>query len=256
MSAGPRIVIIGADTPRARAYAAAIERAGLGPMDGIFYGGLGPVQQAMAGEGRSLGTLWLPRLGSSVDDIFDRNAWPYRRLDAQGINDPACIVALNGSGAQLAIFAGRGGEIVSADVLSQGVPLLHMHPGRLPGQRGSTTLYYSILEGQPCSVSALLMSPKIDAGPVVACNSYPRPPHDVDVDVLYDCAIRADTLLGVLRYLLLTGDLPETLQPGHEQDCLYFVIHPVLKHLALLALHEGQADEIPAQSRPAIQPEE
>lgn len=256
MSERPRIVIIGADTFRARAYAAAIERAGLGPVAGIFYGAPGLAQQALAGEGRSLGTLWLPSLGDSVDDIFERNGWPYRRLEAQSINAAECIAALKQSGAALAIFAGRGGEIVSAEVLGQGVPVLHMHPGKLPEQRGSTTVYYSILEGRPCSVSALLMSPEIDAGPVLALNAYPHPPQGVDVDVLYDCAIRADTLLGVLRHLSETGALPQARQPDAGQDRLYYVIHPVLKHLALLSLQTGRADESSAQGRPAVQTEE
>lgn len=250
------ILLIGADTLRARAYAAAIEHAGLGPVSGLFYGPDGSAQGALPGEGRTLGELWLPRFGDSVFTIFERNGWPYRRLAAEKINDPACVAALRKSGAGLAIFAGRGGEIVSAEVLDQSVPVLHMHPGKLPEQRGSTTLYYSILEDRPCSVSALLMSAEIDAGPVVALNSYPLPPPDVDVDMVYDCAVRADTLLDVLLHLRQYGELPHVTRATGE-DQLYFVVHPLLKHLALLSLQRGQTgaavDRMPSDDRSNIQ---
>lgn len=248
--------MMGADTFRARAYAAAIERAGLGPVVGLFYGPVGAAHEATRGEGVSIDELWLPRLDVSVFDIFERNGWPCHRLAAEKINDQVCVQALRESGANLAVFAGRGGEIVSTEVLDQGVPFLHMHPGKLPEQRGSTTIYYSILEGKPCSVSALLMSADIDAGPVVAINSYPYPPAGVDVDVVYDCAVRADTLLGVLRHWSSDGCLPQLSQKTKE-GCLYFVVHPVLKHLALLSLTQAQghevAERLPKSDRPAIE---
>ena len=244
MTARSSVFIIGADTFRARAYAAAIERAGLGPISGLFYGADGLVPSTMRGAGELVGELWLPHFDASVYAIFERNGWHYQRLAAEKINDPTCVEALRQSGASLAIFAGRGGEIVSAEVLGLGVPLLHMHPGKLPEQRGSTILYYSILENQPCRVSALLMSGEIDAGPVVALNSYPLPPGDVDVDVVYDCAVRADTLLGVLRHLYRNGSLPRASRESGE-DRLYFVVHPLLKHLALLSRQQSKPQNRP-----------
>lgn len=234
-----RILLIGADTPRARAYVTAIERAGLGPIDGIFYGTPAAAQQAGPDEGRQVGNLWLPHIASGVVEIFARNGWSSKWLQAEKINDRVCIEALRASGAALAIFAGRGGEIVSAEALSQGVPVLHMHPGKLPEQRGSTTIYYSILESKPCSVSALLMDKEIDAGPVVAINAYPVPHRGMDVDVLYDCAIRADTLVGVLYHLASTGTLPRVEPDAADINGLYFVVHPLLKHLALLSLRNA-----------------
>jgi methionyl-tRNA formyltransferase len=234
-----RIVLIGADTARARAYASAIERAGMGPIEGIFYGTPAATLQAGPDEGRQVGDLWLPHIATGVAEIFERNGWSSKWLAAEKINDRICIDALRASGATLAIFAGRGGEIVSAETLSQGVPVLHMHPGKLPEQRGSTTIFYSLLEGKPCSVSALLMDKEIDAGPIVAINSYPAPHRGMDVDVLYDCAIRADTLVAVLRQLASTGRLPRVTPDAASDNGLYYVVHPLLKHLALLSLHDA-----------------
>lgn len=241
MNDSQRILLIGTDTARARAYASAIEHAGLGPVNGIFYGAPAAAQQAGPDEGRQFGDLWLPHIATGVAEIYGRNGWSSKWLAAERINDRVCIEALRDSGAALAIFVGRGGEIVSAEALSQGVPVLHMHPGKLPEQRGSTTIYYSLLEGRPCCVSALLMDEEIDAGPLLAINCYPAPRGGVDVDVLYDCAIRADTLVGVLRHLKSTGTLPRVVPDASSNDGLYFVVHPLLKHLALLSLQEASA---------------
>ena len=235
MNANQRIVLIGADTPRARAYATSLERAGLGPVEGVFYGEPSPAKQRTASEGRMFGEVWLPFFDASVADIFTRNGWPCRWLQAEKINNQLCVAALRESGASLAVFAGRGGEIVSSEVLDQGVPVLHMHPGRLPDQRGSTTIYYSILEGKSCAVSALLMDKEIDAGPVVAINAYAIPTSDVDVDVIYDCAIRADTMVKVLRHLRQHGELPRAKKSDKSAGRLFYVVHPLLKHLALLS---------------------
>lgn len=236
MIANQRIVLIGADTPRARAYATSLERAGLGPIEGIFYGEPAPAKERSVSEGCMFGDIWLPFVDASVADVFSRNGWPFRWLRAEKINNKLCVDALRKSGAALAIFAGRGGEIVSAEVLEQCVPVLHMHPGRLPEQRGSTTIYYSILEGKSCAVSALLMDKEIDAGPVVAINTYAIPTADVDVDIIYDCAIRADTMVKVLHHLRQFATLPRIEALGESIGRLYYVVHPLLKHMALLSL--------------------
>ena len=241
MNSNQRIVLIGADTPRARAYATSLERSGLGPVEGIFYGEPSPTKQRAASEGQLLGDVWLPFFDASVADVFARNGWPCRWLQAEKINNKLCVDALRESGASLAIFAGRGGEIVSAEVLDQGVPVLHMHPGRLPEQRGSTIIYYSILEGKSCAVSALLMDKEIDAGPVVAINAYAIPTSDVDVDVIYDCAIRADTMVKVLHHLRHHRELPSATTSHESAGRLYYVVHPLLKHIALLSLTNTDA---------------
>lgn len=236
MIAETRLVIIGADTARARAYAASLEREGLGPVEGLFYGSEMPARERGSNDGTTVDGVWISNVSTSVAEVFERNEWPIRWISADGINSPQSIDALRDSGATLAIFAGKGGEIVSSNVLAQGVPLMHMHPGRLPEQRGSTTIYYSILEGRECAVSAILMDEEIDAGPVLAINTYAAPGPETDVDVEFDCAIRADTMIKVIRYLRQHGELPFAQPPAKSADRLFFVVHPLLKHLALLSL--------------------
>ena len=71
-------------------------------------------------------------------------------------------------------------------------------------------------------------------GPILAKKWFPRPPANLDIDYIYDSAIRADLLVDVLckRAENKTPPIPEV-QP--EQGVMYYIIHPVLKHLARLS---------------------
>ena len=72
----------------------------------------------------------------------------------------------------------------------------------------------------------------IDSGPIVARRHYPPPP-GIDVDLVYDSVIRADLLVRVLRDFAETREWPRIEDTG--SGTTYYVIHPVLKHLALLS---------------------
>lgn len=229
-------VLIGADTPRCRAYAAAVERSGKGPIRGIFYAGPTVGRGPDPLEGETIGGIWYPPVGESVEDIFSRNGWEQQWLDASTINEARVREALKESQASFAIFAGKPGEIVSPDVLAQGIPILHLHPGALPTQRGSTTIYYSVLEKKPICVSSLLLAPEIDAGPILEIREYPAPPSGTDIDVSFDSAIRSDALVHILAWYRREGQLPPALSNPKGEGELYFVVHPVLKHIALLSI--------------------
>ena len=119
-------------------------------------------------------------------------------------------------------------------LLGLGIPFLHMHSGWLPEYGGSTTLYYSWLTERRCAVTAFFMDLKIDNGPIIQRRRYPTPPPGIDVDHLYDGAIRADMLVRVLSGVFRDGRFSTV--SGNGKTRTYYVIHPVLKHLALLSL--------------------
>lgn len=232
----PCVAMVAADTTRARAYANAIARAGLGPLHGIFYGP--PVQapeRPLPGEGEMIGDLWIPKISPSLREIFSESGWPVTETGAESVNANECVAALRQVTPALVIFAGRGGEIVSRQVLEIGVPFLHVHAGALPEQRGSTTIYYSIIDRRRCAATAILLAPEIDTGPVVACAEYPLPPSSIDIDLLYDNSIRADLLVKTLRSYR-AGDAFDSVRHAESRGRTYYVIHPVLKHLAILSL--------------------
>jgi methionyl-tRNA formyltransferase len=101
----------------------------------------------------------------------------------------------------------------------------------LPECRGSTTIYYSILIENTCWASAIFLTPGIDEGNVIAVSSSPPPP--ANVDYIYEPYIRAMVLKKALEEYIEKGKFTETRQES-EQGNTYYVIHPVLKHIASL----------------------
>ena len=67
-------------------------------------------------------------------------------------------------------------------------------------------------------------------------SSDPKPPAGADIDHQYDSAIRADLLLRVMRTRLLANGMIDAQPQPQVEDPPYYVIHPVLKHLAVLSL--------------------
>jgi len=104
-------------------------------------------------------------------------------------------------------------------------------------------LYYALLNGDAPAVSALLLDKHIDTGPVVARRQYPKPPGNIDVDNVYDAAIRADLLARVLENYATSGELSGERQQAGPEASPYYVIHPVLKHLAVLSLDSHHSND-------------
>jgi len=131
------------------------------------------------------------------------------------------------------IYSGYGSQIVPKSLLEIGTPFLHLHSGKLPNYRGSTTLYYSWLIEQSCAVSAILLDEGIDTGNIVGKKTFPPPPNGIDPDHIYDPSIRADLLVEVLKEFSTRGKF-NNLTKQDNKGKTYYVIHPVLKHLARL----------------------
>ncbi|MEZ5659098.1 MAG: hypothetical protein R3E83_11380 [Burkholderiaceae bacterium] len=238
---GGCILLVGADGPRARAYAGALGACQGVRVQGLFYGEDQPAREAPGAPAGWPAGLDLPMIATPVGEQFRQHAWAVSRFArSASINAPEVVAALAAADADLAVFCGRGGEIVSPQVLDAAPPMLHCHPGRLPAERGSTTIYYSLLAGRRCAVSALLLAPEIDAGPVLATREYPRPGAGCDLDVLFDCAIRADMLRHMVERFAREGSLQGT-AAGEGEGELFFVVHPVLKHIALLSLGSAES---------------
>ena len=78
-----------------------------------------------------------------------------------------------------------------------------MHSGWLPLERGSTTIFYSLLSDRSPSVTALVLDKNIDAGPIIKRTSYALPDKRLDFDHLYDGLIRSKHLCSILEDLKL-----------------------------------------------------
>lgn len=233
------VLFLAAHTARSQAYAQCMAAHGLDPEQVLIYGRENsgrPGQSVDITFENSEQPVFVPDLSVALQDSCQARQWDIKTLACESVNAPEIVQVLRKMAPKLVVYSGYGGEIVSSGMLGLNVPFLHIHGGWLPDYRGSTTIYYSILQERNCSASAILLSNDIDTGPVIARESYPVPPAGVDVDYVYDSAIRADLLAKVLGDYVKQGGwqtlTPQTTAEGRD----YYVIHPVLKHLAMLAI--------------------
>ena len=232
-----KTLLLAGDTSRAKAYAQAMAHHGMVPGLAVVFGkasGDGSAPAPTCSETTPEG-LFYPDLSVPLRETISSAGWRSVVSPTGDVNDPEIMEILTGEKPELVIYAGYGGQIVSGRILGT-APFLHMHSGRLPDERGSTTLYYSILRRGGCSVSALLLDEKIDTGPILMRKDYPLPPPSCDIDHLYDSAIRADLLIDTLAFYVEKGRLPEPLEQNRSEGKTYYIIHPVLKHIAILSV--------------------
>ena len=157
-----------------------------------------------------------------------------KRVDASDINDPAVVKAVATLSEAYVIFSGPAGAILRRSLFETGKKFIHVHPGRLPEFRGSTTIYYGLLAENKVEATAILLDEIIDAGPVIGRKVFEAPADRRTIDGDYDPNIRASLLVDVMKEFVERGRFDEIKQREGEGETFY-IIHPVLKHLAILA---------------------
>jgi methionyl-tRNA formyltransferase len=235
------VILLAGHTTRSSAYVQALVESGLEPERVILFG---PEKPSLPGQSTWVASsrpvacgLFLPNPGVAAVETCRMQGWRTECLDCLHVNDAPVAEMLRGRNAALVVYSGYGSQVVGPGVLGLGVPFLHVHSGWLPEYRGSTTLYYSLLQEGRCGASAILLESGIDTGPVLARKHYPAPPRGVDPDYVYDCAVRADLLVTVLRHYASQGHLPQA-ERQESGGTPFYVIHPVLKHLARLKMEQ------------------
>jgi methionyl-tRNA formyltransferase len=151
--------------------------------------------------------------------------------ETQDINAQDTIEKIKSVRGKFLIFGGVGGQILKKEVLSQGLPILHIHPGIVPYFRGSTTIYYSALTEKKAGASAFFFSEKIDEGSIILTREFDLI-KGIDFDYIFDPEIRGLTLVDAVR--ILDKDMSTIKQNLEDRRLPYFIIHPVLKHIAML----------------------
>ena len=130
------------------------------------------------------------------------------------------------------IYSGYGGGILKPHMFKLGKKFIHVHAGILPDYRGSTTAYYSIIDKGVVGATAFFLNEEIDEGDIICQSEYPMPQETINLDYIYEPYIRACELVKALkRYNEITGFavIPQKKRNANT----YFIIHPVLKHLAI-----------------------
>jgi len=237
----PGVLFLAGFTARSQAYAQAMARAGLAPAWVTTFGNPAKDQADRTADpdGAEAGALFLPDLTRPLRDTCADAGWPADHLAAADINDDSIARHLVERRPRLVVYSGYGGQLVKPAIINLGFDILHLHSGWLPDYRGSTTIYYSWLREGRCGVTALILDSGIDTGPIVARRHYPAPPPGIDVDKVYDSAIRADLLVDVLKDYARADRLER--KPNPDGGRTYYVVHPVLKHVALISREDAPA---------------
>ena len=236
------ILLLCGDNNRAKSYASILNSSTKFSVTGLLYGVAEDVNMLTTKVNIDTDTIDylnhlnvnVPSLDKDIESIFIDNNWQYTKTNEREVNSEEIIAKIGNIECDYVVFAGYGGQILSKEHFFQGKKYIHCHPGWLPLERGSTTLYYSLLNERDLSVTSFFMTEKIDEGNMLLRESYKAPKKLINIDVWVDNALRADTLLKSIE--LLSEKFIGFSRKEEEDDQEYYVIHPLLKHLALLGL--------------------
>lgn len=159
---------------------------------------------------------------------------PYRIVENKDINSDEMKNAIVETGAKYLVYSGYGGYILKPHLFQLGKKYVHVHAGILPKYRGSTTAYYSMIQDNYIGATAIFLSEGIDEGEIITSEKFSRPNRDVNIDILYEPYLRSQVLKKALVQYKDEGGFKT--HPQEIKDAqTYFIIHPVLKHLAMMA---------------------
>ncbi len=156
----------------------------------------------------------------------------YEIVENKDINSKEMLEKLCGVEQKYVIYSGYGGAILRKPLFQIGKKFIHVHAGILPYYRGSTTAYYSILNEGYMGATAIFMNEQIDEGEILCSETF-KPIPDVDIDYIFEPYTRAMVLVKCLKEYVDRGYVFEVTRQMPEEAETYFIIHPVLKHLAL-----------------------
>lgn len=153
------------------------------------------------------------------------------------VNDDNCIEQIRKITQKYIIYSGYSGEILCRDYFQIKKKIIHVHAGELPYFRGSTTCYYSLLKENKICASVIFLNECIDEGDIIHIEHFDCQKivlmNNADIDGVVEPYIRAVALVKALKNYIECGVFMEYSQANHENK-IYYVIHPVLKHLAIL----------------------
>jgi len=165
----------------------------------------------------------------SVNDILLENNIEFIKFNFVDINHIKLIEFIKNS--QIDFFIFTGGGILKKEILNCGSKFIHFHPGIVPEYRGSTCFYYSILNENNCGVTSFIMDENLDTGDVIYQKIFEKPSHEY-IDNVYDAHIRSESMLELFEKKLFNN---KNFKKQNEKGNTYFIIHPVLKHIAILS---------------------
>lgn len=240
------IGMVAADTSRTRAYLQALIRHELLPNHVVLlqHASDNPMPGQVASAGNAFEAVdadsdscWCEANFNplqSLIQMLDTYGICYEVSPSKDINDLSVVELIRQRPESVYIYSGFGGVLLRKDVLAAGKKFLHVHGGYLPAYKGSTTNYFSLLAENRMGASSIFLSEEIDSGPVLVRREFSPPANRQAIDHVYDSAARASVLVETLKQYLQLGNRWEYELANNDGGEIYYIIHPVLKHIAIL----------------------
>ena len=129
------------------------------------------------------------------------------------------------------VYSGYTSKIIKNKHILNKKILLHSHTGKLPEYKGSTTIYYSLIKNKKIYCTTFVMNNEIDKGKILLIKKYKLMKEIKNIDK-YDNQIRAKNMLLTLNNFnqLIKSKKKYT---NVEKNKNYFIIHPILRYIAL-----------------------
>lgn len=197
-------------------------------IDKIIFMNDGRTEKVFTRDEKNISKKYGFDITESISTTLTSHGSSFKEFNFVDINHPMLIEYLKYNRCDYVIFTGGG--ILKSPILKLGPKFIHLHPGIVPQYRGSTCYYYSLLNEGKCGVTAFVMDEGLDTGPIIYQKIFSKPDHKY-IDEIYDAHIRSETLIDILKSNLLQ-EVKFGVQNSDGET--YFIIHPVLKHIAIL----------------------
>lgn len=233
--------LLASDTARTKAYLQAMIFEEKLPGLCIVYSDdiIGMKEEAEKYRGNNRNEIYFDRDIPILFSLHEANI-PYILIENKDINSEQMKATLLELKQKYLIYSGYGGYILKPHLFHINKKFIHVHAGILPQYRGSTTAYYSFLQDKEFGATAIFLNEGIDEGKIIVQGTFPIPEEKVNIDYIYEPYIRSRVLIKVLNQYLEQGTLASCKQSQDGAET-YFIIHPVLKHLAIMGI-EKMAD--------------
>ena len=109
-------------------------------------------------------------ISRNLKQIINLKKYNLSIFKTDDINNIKVVKYLTKSTIKNIIYSGYPAKIVKNKNLLKEKNLIHSHPGLLPYYKGSTTIYYSILNENKIYCSTFVMNEKIDSGKILLIN--------------------------------------------------------------------------------------
>ncbi len=148
-------------------------------------------------------------------------------INSKNINSKSLEIEILSIQSKYILFSGYNAELIkNKKILNKN--LIHCHPGILPKYRGSTVIYYSMIESNFIYVSVFKLTKDIDNGIILFTKKFDFPKNKKDIENNFDHIIRAKTLISFLK-----GKKNKVKTLKSKYDCFYYISHPILRSIVL-----------------------